>query len=100
MAYWAIQGGYGSKRSTDPYGIFVAFSPDGLSWTPHGDKYPQIIGQSQSVGIVSPYADQVDDGMKAMDNTTDWPIPFASGDVVDVYFDPVSGLYISQVIQL
>ena len=98
MAYWAVQGGYGVRRKTDPYGIFVAFSPDGYHWTRYTDPdgAPQIIGQCQSEGIESPYSDEVADGKAAMDNSTIWPIPFGAGDVVDVYFDPVANKYVAQ----
>ena len=57
-------------------GIYVAFSPDGIHWTRYDHTKPQIIGQSQSAGIESPYADEVKDGNAPMDNTTSWPIPF------------------------
>jgi hypothetical protein len=93
-----VQGGYHVRRKTDPYGIYVAFSPDGYNWTRYAseDGSPAIIGQCQSAGIDSPYSDEVADGRKAMDNTTNWPIPYGAGDVVDVYFDPRSREYVAQ----
>ena len=62
MVYWAVQGGYGVRRKTDPYGIYVAFSPNGLNWTRWSTEEPAIVGQSQSSGIDSPYSDEVADG--------------------------------------
>ena len=92
-----MQGGYGARRKTDPYGIWVAFSPDGYNWTRYErDGPPQIIGQCQSNGIDTPYSDQVADGKAALENTTSWPIPFGAGDVVDVYYDPSKKKYVAQ----
>ena len=96
MVYWAVQGGYGVRRTTDPYGIYVAFSPDGLNWTRWSTEEPAIVGQSQSTGVDSPYSDQVADGMAPMDDTVIWPLPFGAGDVVDAYYDPVSRLFVAQ----
>ena len=130
-----MQGGYGVRRKTDPYGIYVAFSPDGLAWTRwsahppafdspimhaftslkilcpgaplllaanltpfvySGTEEPAILGQSQSSGIDSPYADEVADGAAPMGATAYWPLPFGAGDVVDAYFDPASKLFVAQ----
>ena len=92
-----MQGGYGARRKTDPYGIWVAFSPNGYNWTRYErDGPPQIIGQCQSNGIDTPYSDQVADGKAALENTTSWPIPFGAGDVVDVYYDPSKKKYVAQ----
>ena len=84
------------RRSTDPYGIYVAFSPDGRNWTRYSTERPQIMGQSQSSGIESPYADQVADGLAPLGNSTAWPLPFGAGDVVDIYRDPTLEVYVAQ----
>ena len=96
MVYWAVQGGYGVRRKTDPYGIYVAFSPDGLHWTRFSNQEPQILGQSQSSGVQSPYADEVADGMAPLHGGTLWPLPFGTGDVVDAYYDPAQQVFVAQ----
>lgn len=88
MAYWSIpplEGPTppdGDKRG-DKGGVFVAFSPDGIHWTKHGDG-PVIrggYGRSSEPPLLG-------------DTSYRWGPPQTCSDVVDASWDPIRKKYI------
>src|SRR5688500_2275687 len=61
-------------------GLFVAFSPDGIAWTKHGDGEP--LSRISYVDLEEPVP-FVDEKEKRP-----WSVPMSMADAVDVFFDP------------
>ena len=66
-------------------GLFVAFSPDGVRWTKHGDGEPLSRINYDDLEAPVPFADE-----KAK---RPWAVPLSMSDAVDVFFDPRRNVY-------
>ena len=66
-------------------GLFVAFSPDGVSWTKHGDGEPLSRIAYIDFEEPVPFADEKE--------KRPWAVPLSMADAVDVCFDPQRNVY-------
>ena len=66
-------------------GLFVAFSPDGVSWTKHGDGEPLSRINYDDHEATVPFADDAE--------KRPWAVPMSMSDAVDVFFDPQRNVY-------
>jgi hypothetical protein len=91
MAYydWSVVG----KRE-EP-GLHVAFSPDGIHWTKHGQGplLRTLFGRAAAVSFADeePYHEVP---VKGKPPRKTWSYPLTMSDVIDVFWDPVRQVYV------
>jgi hypothetical protein len=92
MAYydWSV------KDGREEPGLHVAFSPDGIHWTKHGEGplLPTLYGGR---AVQPPFADEgpyKETPVKGKPPRKTWQYPLTMSDVIDVFWDPVRQVFV------